>query len=259
MKPVDDALVNAAYTLFSLHTKLYADVRSEFLPGDDGRTAAQISDSSDGLVQLGTHRSLWETLGNPYALMQAGGRMPRAWMGSNLVKGDEFRDLASRVGVMILPRGAADRTAVRRVYDDTLEGMVRGQTIQIYPQLDGGGRSKTGRPRPWSPVTVGAAINAAVYLGYPVTLTAELTPAVMTVLLPTYATVAAGGVYVQTRTWSSSSSVVGGVVERDSRSRGKTMTGSARKMNATPVSWTSTISSISRSRRAGVAARRASP
>jgi len=116
------------------------------------------------LFFIAPHKSMWETLGIPYAIDLHGGKLPYALMGNNLVKKSSgktnklFDYVARQSGGIMVEREQNPRQAIPHMIA-TIENILKtNNNVLLFPE---GTRSRDGFVKDFMPAGFQGAINAA--------------------------------------------------------------------------------------------------
>jgi len=136
LPPRSEFLLDKTRDFFRWWLKRSSHVNLE-MPGE---TSELISNPKSAVLFASSHKSLWETVGIPYAIDKTNDDVPYVVMGSNLVKGVGF--LMHRLGVVYVERGKDTRFRTPLILKAKLNYLLaNNQKVLIFPE---GTRSKTG-------------------------------------------------------------------------------------------------------------------
>jgi 1-acyl-sn-glycerol-3-phosphate acyltransferase len=116
------------------------------------------------ILYVGLHKSLWETIGVPYAINKFGGEIPFVMMGSNLVKKSTgilehiLRSSLERSGVVIVDRDDCPRLSSAQLASDIEYLLSNNIPTMLFPE---GTRSKSGIPGDFKSAGFQGVIDAA--------------------------------------------------------------------------------------------------
>lgn len=125
-----------------------------------GELSNLIHSNDRAIMFVSSHKSLWETIGIPYAINRYGGDIPYIVAGSNLLKGVSF--LTKRIGIINSERGK------KKSFRSPLQlkakmnyALLRGNQLLIFPE---NGRTRTGLVDKFSGTATSSAVEVSKYI-----------------------------------------------------------------------------------------------